>query len=137
VTVLYALEPGLAVEEFQQILTSSSLGERRPADDKGRLHTMLREADIIVTARVEKKLIGVSRAITDFSYCCYLSDLAVDKAFQGQGIGRHLIAETQKAAGPLARLILLSAPAAESYYPHIGMEKHHSCWTLDGKAKRA
>ena len=39
---------------------------------------MLEHADIIVTARVTGQLVGVSRAVTDFAFCTYLSDLAVD-----------------------------------------------------------
>ena len=91
---------------------------------------MLQNADVLVTARADSQLIGVSRAITDFSYCTYLSDLAVDVAFQRQGIGRELIRRTHEEAGLQSRLILLAAPAAASYYPHIGMIRHDSCWTL-------
>ena len=75
-------------------------------------------------------LVGASRAITDFSYCTYLSDLAVDGQFQRQGIGRELIHRTHEAAGFKTTLILLSAPAARSYYPHIGMQPHDSCWVI-------
>jgi predicted N-acetyltransferase YhbS len=95
---------------------------------------MLRQADVIATARDGARLVGVSRAITDFAYCCYLADLAVDVAWQRQGIGRRLIAETQAAAGAQASLILLAAPAAEKYYPHIGMQHVASCWLLPRSA---
>jgi predicted N-acetyltransferase YhbS len=91
---------------------------------------MLHHADIIATARVEGRLVGVSRAITDFSYCTYLSDLAVDEAFQRRGIGRELIRRTHEAAGLNTSLILLSAPKAQTYYPHIGMQRHDSCWYI-------
>jgi predicted N-acetyltransferase YhbS len=128
--ITYALEPDLPAADFRAILIASTLGERRPIDDFGRLDRMLREADLIVTARDGKRLVGISRALTDFSYCCYLSDLAVDVAYQGQGIGRGLIAETHRSAGELTSLILLAAPKAESYYPHIGMKQRPSCWTL-------
>ena len=129
-TIAYSLEPELSAEEFRAILVASTLAARRPAGDLGRLDRMLRQADIVVTARDGNTLVGISRAITDFSYCCYLSDLAVDVAYQHQGIGKRLITETHAAAGELTTLILVAAPAAESYYPRIGMEQHHSCWTL-------
>jgi len=74
--------------------------------------------------------VGISRAITDFSFCTYLSDLAVDEAFQRRGIGRELIRRTHEAAGLNTALILLAAPKAQAYYPHIGMARHGSCWTL-------
>ena len=129
----YKLEPGLSAKEFQAVLVASTLAERRPADDLPRLEEMLRKADIIVTARDGGKLIGISRAITDFSYCCYLSDLAVDSAYQRQGIGKRLIEETGRAAGERSMLLLLAAPAAETYYPRIGMLPHKSCWMIPRK----
>ena len=84
----YSLEHDLQVEEFQSILIRSTLAERRPAQDLTRLNAMLRKSDLIVTVRLDEQLIGFSRAITDFSYCCYLSDLAVDVAHQRRGIGK-------------------------------------------------
>lgn len=127
--IAYQLEPELSVEEFADVLRRSSLAERRPMSEPGTLPAMLRNADVIATARSEGTLVGVSRAITDFAYCTYLADLAVDEAFQKQGIGRELIRRTHEAAGLNTTLILLSAPKAETYYPRIGMTKHNSCWT--------
>ena len=98
--------------------------------DPARLERMLRQADIIVTARDGTRLVGVSRAISDFAYCCYLSDLAVDVAYQRQGIGKRLIDETRKTAGEGATLILVAAPAAETYYPKIGMTPIASGWMI-------
>jgi GNAT superfamily N-acetyltransferase len=126
----YALEPSLDADAFMDILVRSTLAERRPIDDRATIERMLSAADLIVTARHEGLLVGVSRAITDFSFCTYLSDLAVDEQFQGQGIGRELLARTHQAAGLNTALILLSAPRAESYYPHIGMTRHESCWII-------
>lgn len=128
--VAYSLEPHLQPDEFVDVLVRSTLGERRPVDRPDVIQAMLRHADIIATARVEGLLVGVSRAITDFSYCTYLSDLAVDEAFQRRGIGRELIRRTHEAAGLNTSLILLSAPKAQTYYPHIGMQRHDSCWYI-------
>jgi predicted N-acetyltransferase YhbS len=129
-SIAYALEPDLSPAEFVDVLRRSSLAERRPVDDAPRIAAMLRHADLIVTARgAGGVLAGVSRAITDFSYCTYLSDLAVAREFQRQGIGRELIRRTHEAAGLSTRLVLLAAPAAETYYPHVGMTPHPSCWT--------
>jgi GNAT superfamily N-acetyltransferase len=128
--VTYQLEPELSVEELIDVLIRSTLAERRPVDDRARMEGMLRHADVIVTARVAGKLVGVSRAITDFHYCTYLSDLAVDEAFQRRGIGKTLIRRTHEAAGLGTTLILLAAPKAVAYYPHIGLEPHPSCWVI-------
>jgi ribosomal protein S18 acetylase RimI-like enzyme len=127
----YALEPQLRADEFIDILVRSTLAERRPIHEAETIAGMLQRADVVVTARAEGGLlVGVSRAITDFSYCTYLSDLAVDAAFQGRGIGRELVRRTHEAAGRQTSLILLSAPKAETYYPHIGLRKHESCWVI-------
>ena len=130
-TIDYQIEPELSAEEFIDVLNRSTLGERRPVGDHNRIESMLRNADVIVTSRFGRLLVGVSRALTDFNFCTYLSDLAVDEAFQKQGIGRELIHRTHAAAGLCTRLILISAPKARSYYPHIGMVPHDSCWMLD------
>ncbi len=126
--VRYALEPDLSAEAFIAVLESSGLAPRRPVAERKRIETMLRNADIIVTARDGDRLIGVSRAIADFGFCCYLSDLAVDRAYQRGGIGKQLIERTRDAAGRDTMLILLAAPAAADYYPHIGMTRHDACF---------
>ena len=128
--IAYASEPNLTAQEFHDVLVASTLAARRPVGDRARLDKMLRQADLIVTARDGGKLVGISRAVTDFSYCCYLSDLAVDEAYQRQGIGKRLIDETHALAGETTALILVAAPAAETYYPQIGMQHLKSCWTI-------
>ena len=126
----YGLEPELSAEEFVDVLVRSTLAERRPVDDRRAIERMLANADLIVTARFAGKLIGVSRALSDFAFCTYLSDLAVDREFQKRGIGRELIRRTHEAAGHDTSLILLAAPKARTYYPHIGMTQHESCWWI-------
>lgn len=126
----YRIEPGLGAEEFIDVLVRSTLAERRPVADIDAIRGMLRHADVIATARVDGRLVGVSRAITDFHYCTYLSDLAVDEAHQGRGIGRELIRRTHEAAGTRTTLILVAAPGARTYYPHVGLTPHDSCWVI-------
>jgi GNAT superfamily N-acetyltransferase len=130
--VVYAREPDLSVTEFVDVLVRSSLAERRPVADLKRIGTMLERADIIVTARAGGVLVGVARSVTDFSYCCYLSDLAVDREWQGRGIGTGLMLRTKEAAvaefGDGVRCILLSAPAAIEFYEKVGLERHPNCF---------
>jgi predicted N-acetyltransferase YhbS len=127
--IIYTVESNLDPVEFIYVLKRSTLGERRPIDDLERIKKMCANANLIITARFDGKLIGIARSITDFAYCTYLSDLAVDKEYQKKGIGRKLIEETKNRA-PLAMLILLSAQAAVDYYPKIGMKKHNHCFIL-------
>jgi len=122
--------PEFTPEEFVDVLVRSTLAERRPIDRPDAIRGMLENADVILTARDDGRLVGVSRALTDGHFCTYLSDLAVDVAYQGRGIGRELIRLTREAAGPHATLILLAAPKARTYYPHIGMAPHDSCWVI-------
>ena len=121
--ITYSTNTTIFAEQFIDVLHRSTLAQRRPVDDKARIQTMLDQATIIITAWHNTTLIGISRALTDHSYCCYLSDLAVDTAYQNQGIGKKLIALTQQTAGAQCALILLSAPAAMDYYPKLGMTK--------------
>ncbi len=130
-TVCYSIEGALDPAEFTDVLHRSTLAARRPADDAERIARMVGNANLIVGARDGGRLIGVARSITDFSYCCYLSDLAVDQTYQGRGIGTALIRRTQGAAGPEAMLLLLSAPGAMSYYEHIGMRRLDNAWGFD------
>jgi len=131
--VIYQLEPQLAPAEFVDLLVRSTLAERRPVHDAAVIGAMLANASLILTARTNGKLVGVSRALTDFAYCTYLSDLAVDAAHQRRGIGRELVRLTHEAAGLHTNLILLAAPKARDYYPHIGMTRHDSCWLVRGE----
>ena len=128
--IIYQQEPNLSVAEFRDVLVRSTLGERRPIDEPDRLERMCKNADIMLTARFEGKLVGVSRSLSDFTYATYLSDLAVDTAFQHLGIGKKLIAETKKIV-PQGKLILLAAPAARAYYPKIGMTQFEYAFYID------
>ena len=123
------LEPDLSADEFIDVLIRSTLFERRPVEKRDVIEGMLKNAALIVTARNSAGLlVGVSRAITDFSYCTYLSDLAVDTTYQRSGAGAELVRRTHQAAGLQTMLVLLAAPAAREYYGKIGMTKHDSAW---------
>jgi ribosomal protein S18 acetylase RimI-like enzyme len=129
--ITYQLTTNISTEEFIDILKRSTLGERRPVDNLECIESMIKNADIIVTAIANEKIVGVARAVTDFSYCCYLSDLAVDASFQHQGIGKRLIQKVREQLGSKCKMMLLSAPAAIEYYPKIGFMQHPSAWVLD------
>ncbi len=131
--IQYQIETNLSAAEFKAVLINSTLGERRPIDDNTRIELMLAHANLIVTARDNDKLIGVARSMTDYAFCTYLSDLAVDEKYQKQGIGKELIRHT-KLATPQAKLILLAAPAAINYYPKTGMTQFEYCFYLNDVA---
>jgi GNAT superfamily N-acetyltransferase len=120
----------LDIEEVLEVYRSSGLGERRPIIDTERFRAMIANANLIITCRIDGKMAGIARSVSDFSYVTYLSDIAVSRAHQRSGIGRALIEATRKEA-PQAKIVLLSAPAATGYYPHIGFSKHDSAWVLN------
>lgn len=118
----------LDLDEVIDVYRASTLGERRPVDDRPRMARMLAGANLVVTAWDGRLLVGIARSLSDFAYATYLSDLAVRASHQRQGIGRELIRRTQAEGAP-ASVILLAAPAAVDYYPRIGF-KTASGWIL-------
>jgi len=128
--IRYHTDRRITASEFIDVLRRSTLAERRPVDDPKCIQAMLEHADLLCTAWDDDILVGVARSVTDFEYCCYLSDLAVDQAYQKAGIGKKLIEQTKSRLGPRATIILLAAPKAESYYPKIGFDAHRSAWIL-------
>lgn len=128
--ITYQIENDLSAAEFVDVLERSTLGERRPIDDPERIASMLKQANLIITARLDGKLIGVARSLSDFAFCTYMSDLAVDMAFQHQGIGKELIRQTKLVCGQ-GKLLLLAAPKAQGYYPKIGMKHFEHCYYIN------
>ena len=127
----YKVNTPVTADQFIELLRESTLGERRPIDDRECMEGMVKNANLMVTAWHEGNLIGIARSLTDFFYACYLSDLAVHNAYQKRGIGMRLQIITQEELGPQCKLILVAAPAANSYYEHLGFKNNPRCWVLD------
>jgi len=125
----YKTNEYLDVDTAIELYIASTLGERRPIDDRRRIESMLRSADITITAWDGDLLVGISRSITDWTWLTYLADLAVRKSHQRMGIGKEMMRRTQ-AAAPEARLLLLAVPAAVEYYPHVGFRHMPSAFWL-------
>jgi len=130
-SVLYKINEKISTEQFIELLKDSTLSERRPVDDVKCMEGMLKNSNLTVSAWESGNLIGISRCVTDFSYCCYLSDLAVSVPYQGTGVGKQLQVITQQKLGPRCKLILIAAPAANDYYGHIGYNNNERCWILE------
>jgi GNAT superfamily N-acetyltransferase len=126
----YRVGNSLHLDNVIELYRASTLGERRPVDDRERMAAMLEHANLVVTAWEGELLAGISRAFSDFAYVTYLSDLAVRASHQRMGIGKELIRVTQREGGPNASIILLAAPKAVDYYPRIGFTRHESAWVL-------
>ncbi|MEH7413838.1 GNAT family N-acetyltransferase [Neobacillus drentensis] len=127
----YRKDVKITAEDLSSVFQLSGL--KRPYEDLHRLERMIENADILISAWDEDKLVGVARAITDFSYCCYLSDLAVDQEYQNRGIGRELVRFVQDRIGEEVTLLLLASPIAMEYYPHIGFDKVNNGYMIPRK----
>lgn len=130
--ILIAREAALDPDEFLDVLQRSGLAERRPVDQPDRIAGMAANANLVVAARDNGLLVGVARSVTDFVYCCYCSDLAVDRAYQRHGLGKKLIGASRAELHADARFYLVSAPAAVGFYERIGMERVPQCFRLQG-----
>ena len=133
--IIYRKDRKITEEQFIDLLQRTTLAERRPVNDKGKIEKMLAHGNILITSWHGDLLVGVSRALSDFSFCCYLSDLAVDQAYQHQGIGKEMIRLTHEVAGENdSTLILIAAPKAADYYPKIGMDRFTDSFIIKRKS---
>ncbi|MBC7931983.1 MAG: GNAT family N-acetyltransferase [Rubrivivax sp.] len=128
--IVYRTGNDLDLDAVIELYEASTLGERRPVGDRERMASMLANANLVITAWEGDLMVGISRSISDFSYITYLSDLAVRVSHQRSGIGKELMRRTQEAGGAKTTLLLLSAPAAVDYYPHVGFTHHPQAWLL-------
>lgn len=126
----FRVETGLPAASYLDLLERSGLGERRPMDDPECIGAALAGSNLVVCAWSGDTLVGAARGVTDFRLCCYLADLAVDRACQRSGIGVELVRHTRRVLGPRCTIILLAAPAAADYYPRIGFRHDTRCWVL-------
>lgn len=127
-TITYAQDRRLTPEQLADVFTRS--GIQRPVEDLARMEKMLQHGNLLITAWDGENLVGVARALTDFAFCCYLSDLAVDREYQHQGIGQTLIEQVRSAIGRDSMLLLLAAPDAMAYYPKVGFEAVANGWII-------
>ncbi len=128
--VEYFVNRPITPEQFVDLLNQTTLGARRPTDNYECISGMLENADLLVSAWIGEQLVGIARSVTDFHYCCYLSDLAVSEQIQSKGIGKELIRQTFVSLKKGCKLILLAAPQATKYYPKIGFKQHNSAWLM-------
>lgn len=129
--IRYKVGNDLDIDAVIELYQASTLGKRRPIDNRDRMAKMIQNANLVITAWDDDLMVGISRAFSDFSFVTYLSDLAVRKSYQKQGIGKELIRITQTQSGTESHLVLLAAPAAEKYYPKIGFTHHPQAWLLN------
>ncbi len=131
VDIFYKVNANLNGDQVAELFKKS--GINRPVDQPDRIQKMIDNSDLIVTAWDNSKLVGIARSLTDFHYCCYLSDLAVDEDYQNCGIETELINRTRAQLTDEVTLVLLSAPSAMTYYPKQGFDKADCAWIIKRK----
>lgn len=120
------------LDQFIELYKASTLAERRPADDRKVMQQMMENANLTITAWDGEKLIGISRTLTDHAFVAYLADIAVARSYQGTGVGKRLIQETKVSLDTKCMIVLLAAPTANEFYPHIGFKNNPRAWVLAG-----
>jgi len=124
----------LDLDQVIELYHASTLGERRPVDNRATMEQMIQRANLVVTAWDGELLVGIARTLTDFAYVGYLADLAVRASHQRRGIGIELIRQTRAQMGPNSMLVLLAAPKAVGLLPE---DRLQPAWQrLDSTHKR-
>ena len=129
--LLFKINTKLTSEQVADLFSRS--GINRPVNDLPRIQKMIDNANLTISVWDKDNLVGIARSLTDFCYCCYLSDLAVDKKYQKKGIGKELIKRTKKEISDKSMLLLLSAPTAMEYYPKVNFIKSESAFIMNRK----
>jgi ribosomal protein S18 acetylase RimI-like enzyme len=101
----YKINPLLKAEQVEMVFRNSEVDVT--TYDLERIQKTIDNAGIIVTAWYGDTLVGIARSITDSTYCCYLSELAVVKEYQKQGIGTELVRKLREYLGEGVAIILI------------------------------
>jgi ribosomal protein S18 acetylase RimI-like enzyme len=97
------------------------------------MHRALQNGSVIVCAWNERELIGFARAITDFTWIGYLSQLAVVPAFQRRGVGKQLVTHVLEQLGDGVSLVVHSADGASGFYEAVGFERYENVFQIRRK----
>ena len=127
--ITYSFERKPLLDQVIELYDDAGLP--RPTRDRERIQKMYDNSNLIVTAWHDDLLVGVARSITDWSWSCYLADLAIRRTYQHGGIGRKLIELTKEKVGEQSMVLLLSVPTALEYYPKVGFVKQESSFILN------
>ncbi len=121
------LEERITAEEYIDFLKRTDLGSQYPKERFFyRIAKLVESVSISLVARNESgTVVGVLFGLTDFSYWLYVTDLGVDRAYTGQGIGRQLMKTAHEIAGGEKDIAvyLIANEDAVGFYEKLGMKK--------------
>lgn len=127
-TITYKHGNHLDLDSVIELYRISTLGKRRPIENRKIMSEMIDNADVIITAWDDSTLVGIARTLTDYGYVAYLADLAVHLDYQRQGIGSELVEKTKEQLQSSCFITLLAAPGANDYYSKIGFVHNQRAW---------
>jgi ribosomal protein S18 acetylase RimI-like enzyme len=138
--IRYSADDRLTPQEYIRFLATSELGREYPRKDfESRIATLLREADICITARDGDRLVGACLGVTDFAYFLFLTDLGVSRGCERRGIGSMLVRMAHEAAGGPGDISMITWANADAspFYKACGftgvahaVAKHATDWEL-------
>lgn len=126
-TEIKILEERISAEEYIDFLKRTDLGSQYPKERfENRIAKLVNNVSISLVARNESgAVVGVLFGLTDFAYWLYITDLGVDRAYTGQGIGRRLMKTAHEIAGGEKDIAvyLIANENAVGFYEKLGMKK--------------
>ena len=120
-------EERISPEEYIDFLKRTDLGSQYPKERfEERIKKLVNNVSISLVARNENEIVvGVLFGLTDFAYWLYVTDLGVDRDYEGQGIGRMLMKTAHEIAGGEKDIAvyLITNENAIPFYEKLGMKK--------------
>lgn len=120
-------EERISAKEYIDFLKRTDLGSQYPKERfEDRIATLVNSVSISLVARNESGMaVGVLFGLTDYAYWLYVTDLGVDRAYTGQGIGRQLMKTAHELAGGEKDIAvyLIANENAVGFYEKLGMKK--------------
>lgn len=124
---IHITEQHLTSEEYIEFLKRTNLGSQYPKERfEERIAKLVKNVSISLVAKTEDgKIVGALFGLTDFAYWLYVTDLGVDREYEGQGIGRRLMKTAHELAGGEKDIAvyLIANEDAIPFYEKLGMEK--------------
>ena len=127
-TITYSTTDVPGADEVANLLRAG--GFNRPLDDLTRVERMLRNADVIVTARDGDTLVGIVRGLADYAVYALVTELAVAASYKRMGIGRELLRRFREQASEECTIILHSSEEGHAFYGHLGWDNLTRSWRL-------
>ena len=120
-------EERITAEEYIDFLKRTDLGSQYPKERfEERIKKLVNNVSISLVARNESNtIVGALFGLTDFAYWLYVTDLGVDRDYEGQGIGRQLMKTAHEIAGGEKDIAvyLIANENAIPFYEKLGMKK--------------